>query len=551
MTGEALRGVSAFRLAAPALALAALLLAPFAGKAFTIDDTVFLAQARHVLADPLHPTAFVMTWTEVPERVSGFLASGPTTAWILAPAAALGAPEWAAHLTVFLFLVAGLVATSALARRLSDDPLVARLAPVLVVASPAVLGMAGTAMPDVPAMALAAIGTERLLAARATGRTAPALAAAVALAFALLGRTHVVVLLPFLALAALVPGPGFGLPARPRDWVRAWPVALAAALAAVLLLLTRDPEAAPGGGLGAALWRLSAVDPQRILGNLFALGLHPLLVLPLGLVRLAGHGGRIVGRGRWLALPLLAVAMALAGFHRWALLAPVSALGLLVLVDLAREAWQGRDPLRIALVGALLAPVPALVYVQMPPKYLVVSAPAAALLAALDLARLPSPRRWRLAVPLLAGGLLLGVAILRADATFAGLGRRVAAEWIAPAVARGERVWFAGHWGFQHYAERAGGTILTTTGPRPQPGDLVVSAERADYEDLLRVVPGRDRRRLATIADRRPGGRILSRRAMAGFYTNWIGPLPWSWGNDEVERFELWRVEPGGGEGPP
>lgn len=538
------------RFALPAIALAALLLVPFFDKAFTIDDTVFLAQARHVLVDPFHPTAFVMTWTEVPERVSTFLASGPTTGWILAPTAALGSPEWAAHLTLFLFLVVGLVATSALARRLSDDPVVAILAPLLVVASPAVLGMAGTAMPDVPAMALAALGIERLVVARATGRTAPALAAAVALAFALLGRTHVVVFFPFLALVALVPGRRIELPAERRGWLRIWPVALAAALAAMLLLATRDPEATPGSGLGATLWKLSAVDPERLLVNLFAFGLHPLFVLPLGLVRLVRHGGRIIGHGKWLALPLLAIPMALAGFHRWALLAPISALGLLVLSDLVREAWRERDPLRIALGGALLAPLPALVYVQMPPKYLVVSAPAAALLAALDLAQLPSPRRWRVALPILVGGVLLGLAILRADAAFAGMGRRAAAEWIAPAVARGERVWFAGHWGFQHYAEAAGGRILSTNGPRPATGDLVVSAERADYENVFRVVASRDRRLLDTLADRRPGGRILSRRAMAGFYSNWFGPLPWSWGNDEVERLELWRVEPGSGEAP-
>jgi hypothetical protein len=33
-------------------------LIPFLNKAFTIDDTMFLLQAKHLLSDPLHPTAF-------------------------------------------------------------------------------------------------------------------------------------------------------------------------------------------------------------------------------------------------------------------------------------------------------------------------------------------------------------------------------------------------------------------------------------------------------------------------------------------------------------
>ena len=55
-------------------------------------------------------------------------------------------------------------------------------------------------------------------------------------------------------------------------------------------------------------------------------------------------------------------------------------------------------------------------------------------------------------------GVTLGIAILRADAAFAGLGRRAVAELIAPNVAAGHRVWFATNWGFQWYATRAGGS---------------------------------------------------------------------------------------------
>ena len=48
------------RCATPALIVAVLILAPFREKAFTIDDTSSLYQARHALVDPLHPAAFDM-----------------------------------------------------------------------------------------------------------------------------------------------------------------------------------------------------------------------------------------------------------------------------------------------------------------------------------------------------------------------------------------------------------------------------------------------------------------------------------------------------------
>ena len=54
------------RCAARSLLLAALVLVPFADKAFTIDDPVFLTQAQHALVDPLHPSAFVMVWADPP-----------------------------------------------------------------------------------------------------------------------------------------------------------------------------------------------------------------------------------------------------------------------------------------------------------------------------------------------------------------------------------------------------------------------------------------------------------------------------------------------------
>ncbi|HJV37138.1 hypothetical protein, partial [Geomonas sp.] len=102
----------------PALLLAAILLFPFLGKAFTIDDPLFLCQARHALVDPLHPTAFMMAWADTSERVSQLVPSGPVMAWLLIPAIMAGGAEWVAHATQLVMLWIAILATVSLARRL-------------------------------------------------------------------------------------------------------------------------------------------------------------------------------------------------------------------------------------------------------------------------------------------------------------------------------------------------------------------------------------------------------------------------------------------------
>ena len=59
-SGEAAR--TTLRLAVPAIVVASLLLLPFLNKPFTIDDPLFLREARHALVDPLHPADFEQVW---------------------------------------------------------------------------------------------------------------------------------------------------------------------------------------------------------------------------------------------------------------------------------------------------------------------------------------------------------------------------------------------------------------------------------------------------------------------------------------------------------
>ena len=75
----------------------------------------------------------------------------------------------------------------------------------------------------------------------------------------------------------------------------------------------------------------------------------------------------------------------------------------------------------------------------------------------------------------------------------------------------------------------------------PVSGDLLLT-EHFEYPDpILERYPRRQL--IASRAFAWNGGRIMSARYHAGLYSNGWGPLPWSYGTGEVDRFELWRID--------
>ncbi|HEX4824962.1 MAG TPA: hypothetical protein VFV19_11690 [Candidatus Polarisedimenticolaceae bacterium] len=515
-----------FRAAWPALVLAAAVLLPFLGKAYTIDDPLFLYQARHVLEDPLHPTAFDVVWSLEPHRMSALMASGPGMAYLLVPTLLAGGAEWVAHLTQLLLLALAIVATASLALTLDGDETQARRASLLLAATPAVLGMAATAMPDVAAMALGVLGLERTAAFGRDARRGQAVVAALYLGAATLCRSH----LAALAVVAWLLGPNDR---------RRWIVPVAALLAAAAAFtITRDPQSHAGAGAVAGAAATFVFAPA-VLRNVVSFPVHLALAFPFAIA--------------WLLLCPIAIVRSpvlyVAGAGAWAYIrlhpevgpqvaAIAAGLGAAALFDLAWQAFKRRDRIDGMLATWCLTPIAVVPYLHLPSKYLLAAAPAMAIAVARQKGRLP---KLSLAVPVVCGT-LLGVLILRADARFAGTGRRAAETLVAPAVTSGKTVWFNGHWGFQWYAERAGARPLTQTPPHPHWGDLVIASGHAEGE-LMGAMP--NKRLVSSLDDTRPGGRIMSRACDAGFFSNGWGYLPWAWGSDSVDRYEVWSIEPG------
>jgi hypothetical protein len=522
--------------------VAALVLVPFLDKAFTTDDTFFLVQAKQVLKDPLRPTGFEMVWVDVPEKAANIAPAGPVMAFLLAPVVAAGGAEWMGHLLQLALLSGALLGTVALALRLGLAPWWAAAAGLLGAVTPAVLGMAGTVMPDVPAMALGVLGLERLVAWRQDRRLRAAVLATVLLAVAALTRSHLM-LVP--AVGALLVAGDF---LEPQSWregpLARWaPAAVAPLVTIALLVLTRDATAQDANLLGAAR-RLSGF--ASIGKNVIAFLTHWVLVVPLAVPWVLLRARAMVPRWWVFVLATAGVALLLSRnrFPQF-YIAPIAGVGAAVLWDIFADGWKRRDSLQLALGLWLLIPLAPAPYSHLPSKYLLAAVPAAALLVAREMSNLGGARARAALGATCALGIALGVAILRAVAAFAGLGRRAAAELIAPNVAKGHRVWFAGHWGFQWYSEKAGGRILTRTPPYPAPGDLVVTSVECDPGTEIIEMLRHDFRgkHLARLEDASPGGRVMSHEIGAGFFSNAWGYLPWGWGTEPLDTFDLWRID--------
>ena len=517
----------------PALLLSAVCLLPYLGKAFLIDDPFFLQQAQYIRKAPLHPTMVDICWVSdnMCGPIAGTAPNNLLMSYFLVPVVATGGHEWLAHLMQLFTLWIAIVATVSLAFRFGFSAFAACAAGLILAATPPVLAMASTAMPDTLAMSLGVIGIERLLAWRQEGKPIQALLGALALGLAAFTRLHMVLLWPCAALLLRDNGRVLdfkGWLALKNRWL---PLAAAVLVFGIAHALTHEP----GTTIGPTQNWLAAENVYR---NSRAYLIDWILAMPLGLAWL-------ILRNRHLRLWLLVAPCILAIWTIWTrplndLWTPLCAcLGIVVLIDIFLWAFQGQEQRRILCALWLLLPLAALEYIHLPVKYLVVCAPAGALLIG-DI--LPDSR-WRIAAVtgIAAAGVIFGSMVLHTDAKFAEMGREAAVRLIAPRVAAGQRVWLASQWGFQWYALKAGARLL-----RPNdvlaPGDYLARGEVMEgWNETMKRLPPAVVAETYTVAG--AGGRTMSSKDHAGLYSNnfGYGVLMWAWGSGEWNRYELWQ----------
>ncbi|MGA8630454.1 MAG: hypothetical protein WB573_08920 [Terracidiphilus sp.] len=519
----------------PALLLATVCLLPYLNKAFLVDDPHFLTMAQQIVKQPLHPKNFVICWNTYDNcmKASQLTPGNDLMGYVLVPTVLGGAHEWIAHLTQLALVWIAVLAMTSLVFRFGWDRWHAAAGALMLVATAPFLPMASTAMPDILATALALVAMERLAAWKAEQKWSQGAAAAVALGLAAHARSHLLLLLPVAAFFLLGSINPKELGENIRRHLRLWsPVIAGVALYYAITFAVRE--------LGST----SVVPPAIVMGswhiapNLFAYLGYFAFPLPLAACWLAS---RLKPRRAVFVFILLAVAFTALVFL-WSFLVVLSfaILGLCALTDLLFQALKRRDHIGLFLLLWVLIPLPIVYYSNLPMKYLLPCIPAVILLCFRLLDGVSIRFARAAAVVFIICGTGYSLLILHADAEFANFGRDALARLITPHVEAGEKVWFPGQYWSYWYAPLDGATLTFPGGPQPKPGDLlVVDVYAAVTQSPLARFPHRTL--VEVLPHKYQFGRTMG--AGKGLYSNGSGIWMWGFGQDDKDRFELWRID--------
>ncbi|HEY3171580.1 MAG TPA: glycosyltransferase family 39 protein [Thermoanaerobaculia bacterium] len=526
-------------------ALTALLLVPFAGKAFHVDDTLFLKAAGQIRAHPLDFYGFSVNWYGTEQPMWQVTKNPPLASYFIALVTEVaGENEIALHLAFLVPAIAVIVGTYALAGRLCAHRLLAALATLLC---PAFLVSSTNVMCDTLNVAFWVWAVELWLRGIEGGRFGTLAASTLLVSLAALSKYFGMALVPLLLAHGVARTRRLGawalpllIPVLVLAGYQVWTGALygqgllsnAAAYAGVIrfrsgvLLFTK---AVVGMSFaGGCLASIAFFAPWLWSGRALAFAGIALVLTAAGLA-LAGRLGTLSltdGRGvRWAPVAQLGV-LAVAG---------VGVLAL-ALADLSRRRDPGAILLFLWVAGTFVF---ALFFNwTVNARSLLPIAPAAGILIARRVEARPGLLRagpFFAALPLAAAGVLT-ILLALADWRLAGSARDGARRLRREAPDRAT-LWFEGHWGFQHYMEAGAARALDWRRSHLSAGDRVaIPINNANVVALpADAVVHRAAFDLAVL----PFLATLNPRLGAGFYLDDWGPLPFAFGRVPPERYVL------------
>jgi 4-amino-4-deoxy-L-arabinose transferase-like glycosyltransferase len=534
---------------------------PFVGRAFHIDDPLFIWAAKHIQTHPWDPFGFSVNWYGGDMPMAEVTNNPPLTCYYLAAVGSIaGWSEVTLHLAMFLPGLAAALGMFVLARRFCGHPLIATCAGILT----PVFAVSGvTVMSDMTMLAFWIFAVVLWLKGLETRSHALLASAGVLIALAALAKYFAIALIPLLLGYAL-------LKERRVGW---WMVHL---LIPVLVVAAYEATTRHLYGHGL-LFVAARVATEADTG----FGKFNLVKL---LVNTAFAGGcvasvlfftmRLWRPQTWLVGVLVAAGLAWAiasspmlGFFqlpasdgaRWTLAIQVgvwaiAGAGLLTLgiADVRRH--RNAESLLLAawLIGTYL--FAGFVNWSTNGRSILPMIVPAGILIARRLEERPQVGRGRFApgvvVPLAAAA-ILSFAVVRSDSAFADAAR-AGASLISQKYADASRtIWFQGHWGYQYYMEQLGAKPMDVTrwslankaNATPwslTPGDVV--AFPTNNTNFYSIPPEwitvRDVIDLPSSEWLATANKVVG----AGFYGDRHGPLPFALGSVAPERFYVLDV---------
>ena len=538
----------------------ALLLAPFLGKAYHIDDPLFLWVAQQIRAHPLDFYGFDVNWYGIVMPMHEVTQNPPLASYFIAlNSLAVGWSELGQHVCFLLPAIALSLGIYTLAARLCSHALLSALIAIL---TPVFAVCSSSIMCDVPMMSLwlwSVIAWENGL---RRSQLPWLLLAALLIAAAALTKYFGAALIPLLLAYSIAYRRGVGL------WI-CWLVVPVLALVAFEFWTKRLYG---HGLLAGALDYPQATRALRPRGStvlmqglaftggcmLPALFFAPLMwsrgVLGAAIVACGALALAAVRVGAWQTLQFTTPEG-----PDWLAAVQAAALiitGVSVLAAAAVDLYRRRDAGSVLLAAWVAGTFVFATYLNwsVTARTLLPMAPAVAILIVRRLEdRGALPRqdrksqnahfvRWTHRFDLRIACALLASAVIAMAAAWSDHLAAAAAREAAHRVAAVQRpsvvtLWFMGHWGWQHYLQEAGAKPLDFDHSEILPGDVIAVA---DYGSNIVMLPAGAVRRSEVIDIPTLGWlTVFHPLSGAGFHSSLYGPLPLVVDDVPPERFEV------------
>ncbi len=527
------------------------LLLPFVGKAFHIDDPMFLWTAEQISTAPADFFGFDVNWYGFSQPMYEVNKNPPLVSYYLALVAWIaGWSELALHLGMLLPTLGLSLGIYRLAERFCDKPF---LAAMIALTAPVFLVSATSLMSDVPMLALWCWALVFFIRGIDHDRRRDFIIAGCLMGLCALAKYFGLALIPLALVygAARKRGPG--------PWLIS--IALALGIVVVFDLYTRalygfDPLFDVAGYAINPNVRFRVTPLQRLATGFFFLGgctlgsalfapwLWPRRTLAAMLLCFSLIAALFVyafnpfeDGGLGIAVQVQQVLFAFVGLHLIAL----------AVADFARR----RDPEALLLILWLFGVFFFATFTNWTTngRSILAATPVVGILLVRRLAAVEAgveidvevgPLRPQWLVAILLPSLAIAIAVARADADWADSGR-VAAREFAEGPAEGKsRLYFQGSWGFQRYMELAGFTRLALSETVLVPGDRVVVA--FDNSNVFKLPPGRSKPIGIHRFESSKFITLMSRQRSAGFYASVWGSLPYSFGSAAQDRYQVFRM---------
>lgn len=533
-----------------------LCLIPFSGRAFHVDDPLFVWSGQQIVKHPLNPYGFQVVWDNYSEPMSEVTKNPPLASYYLAAIGSVaGWSERALHLGFLLPALALVLGTYRLSTRFTRSPLIATTAAFL---TPGVLVSASSVMCDVMMLAFWIWAAVFWMEGLDKGKRSYLITSSLLLTLAALTKYFGICLLPLLLTYSIVRKRRLGLwalyfvvPILGLAAYQLWTTVLYGhAMFSEVFNFAHVEQAVHGR---PSFLTSSFVAASFIGGcTLSALFFSPFLwgwkKLSIALV-VSALCSLMLARG-WIGLGHYDVVVRECFRSGW--VAPGTQLTIAIFTGIVvfylgiveLRQWRNSESLFLGLwlIGTFI--FAGFVNWSVNGRSVIPLIPAAGILLARGLDKVRFDSTWigqrKVALALALSG-VISLWVTKADSEWANSARQ-ASQIIQQQVGNGNHaVWFTGHWGFQYYLQLWGAQPMDFLRSDTSAGDVLIVPESNAVSYVLPSARYVATSGLLRINLQQPLSTMRWREG-AGFYSSFYGFLPFAFGRPAIEQYSVLRL---------